>query len=290
MIVRTDKYDLCLTYSWGPNGQGMTGHLFECIEYYYILKNHFKCCIFIGEELSKEFIKNTIIDKYVFSQMEIDDIMSNIIISNNPAILKGNNVLITDGNFEKLKSKHLFFKNILVFPCGNMEFKKRDDIIVFQDNRIYDSKKTNTIHYVKKILLNKYKPIGICEDNNLLYITNGPREFYNFNELTYMGNYIVLCDSKITLPDNFITLDMPVKNLMEKFTTYIYTPVQRKFDCSPRFLAECKYYNKNVIFHNIDYWDIDLGLKWRVYDIEHNFDKLFLKEDDEIINLLKEII
>ncbi len=72
MIVKIpEKYELCLSYTWGPIPQGMCGHLFECIEYYYVLKNHFNCCIFIGEEISKDYIQKTIEDKYTFNSEEI---------------------------------------------------------------------------------------------------------------------------------------------------------------------------------------------------------------------------
>ena len=82
----------------------------------------------------------------------------------------------------------------------------------------------------------------------------------------------------------------PVDNLFDKFSTYIYTPVPRKWDCSPRFIAECKYYGKEVIYHNIDYWDVDLGLYWRKHDIDNEFDSLFLRDADEIIPILQGLI
>ena len=103
--------------------------------------------------------------------------------------------------------------------------------------------------------------------------------------------FITNKENKPILPiEGFSFSIPPVKNLFEKFSTYVYTPVKRKWDCSPRFIAECKYFNKEVIFHNIDYWKEDKGLYWRQWDIENNFDSLFLKEDDEIIQILKNII
>jgi hypothetical protein len=94
---------------------------------------------------------------------------------------------------------------------------------------------------------------------------------------------------------NVTILTAPVENIFEKFDTYIYTPTgidgsiaQISFDCSPRFIAECKYYNKNVIYHNIDekYLSVDTGLKWRRHDIENSFEKLYLNDSDEIIDIL----
>jgi hypothetical protein len=85
---------------------------------------------------------------------------------------------------------------------------------------------------------------------------------------------------------------MPVENIFEKFDTYIYTPTKGSFDCSPRFIAECKYYNKNIIYHDIDenYLNVDTGLKFRKYDIDNNFKSLLLNENDEIVSILKKYL
>jgi hypothetical protein len=45
-----------------------------------------------------------------------------------------------------------------------------------------------------------------------------------------------------------------------------------------------------VIFHNIDYWNEDLGLYWRNWDIENEFDSLFLRGNDPIVDILKDIL
>ena len=64
------------------------------------------------------------------------------------------------------------------------------------------------------------------------------------------------------------------------------------FDCSPRLIAECKHYEKNVIYHNIDeqLLKVDLGLKYRRHDIENDFDSIKLKPDDKIVSILHEIL
>jgi hypothetical protein len=50
-----------------------------------------------------------------------------------------------------------------------------------------------------------------------------------------------------------------------------------EFDCSPRFVAECEFYNKEVIYE-IDYHD--KGLAARLYDMTHG--DIWLRADDEI--------
>jgi hypothetical protein len=92
---------------------------------------------------------------------------------------------------------------------------------------------------------------------------------------------------------------MPVKNIFERFSTYIYTPTYSVtnpkhgcFDCSPRFIAECAFYNKDIIYHNItdEYLSRDTGLKYRRHDIENNMDSIILTPQDDIINILHEIL
>ena len=85
---------------------------------------------------------------------------------------------------------------------------------------------------------------------------------------------------------------MPVNNIFEKFNTYIYTPTRDKFDCSPRFIAECNFYKKGILYHNIneDYLKIDTGLRYRKYDIENDFKSITLQDDDNIIKIIKSII
>lgn len=296
-IVQTMEYDITLSYSWSTMQQGMCGHLFECIEYFYLLKDHFSVCIFIGEEIGLTYIEETIRDKYTFTEEEIQEIISSIIIQPNPSILKGNNLLFTDAGFGKMENKSLLFKNIMAFPCADMTFKTMPKVHVFQDDRIYGKSEAKTYHYIKKILLSKYKPLNKSVKNvNMIYATKNARgldeSFYPELEKLYSGDFLLLTNTPIKskLSERFKQEEMPVKNLMEKFSTYIYTPVGKKFDCSPRFLVECKYYGKDVIFHDIDYWDIDLGLKYRVQDIDDHFNSLILEKDDSIIDLIKGVI
>ena len=92
--------------------------------------------------------------------------------------------------------------------------------------------------------------------------------------------------------DNLYFPTMPVDNIFEKFGTYIYTPTKGSADCSPRFIAECKHYGKETVYHNVDesYLNRDPGLKYRRYDIENDFDSINLKPNDNIIDILHERI
>jgi hypothetical protein len=291
-----EEYDLCLTYTYGPYETGMTGHIFECIEYYYILKKHFKPCIMIPEAtVSKEYLEKTIRDKYVFTNEEVCDILDNILIFDKPKLVRGKAGLIVDAGFNKLASvgAHYLFDKVMVFPCDVFCYKEKENVIAFQDDRIYGTEGVcESHHYIKKILLDKYKPIGPADNKKLIYATKNARglkeDYYTQIEKDIDGEFLLLTNAEIQmdLSDRFHIEEMPVQNLMEKFDTYVYTPIEKKWDCSPRFIVECKYYGKNVEYYQIDYLDVDHGLRWRIHDIEHNYDSLFLREDDEIIKLV----
>lgn len=293
-----EKYDLWITYSWSNNNHGVCGHTFELIDYYLFLKNYFKVGALIAEDITPEIFFELVSEKYDLSTEELEDFKKDVVFCNRPSLVKGSNLLITDGGIRSLANVTLFFKNIFHFACGDFEIKdnKKDNVYILQDMRVYEDC-YNGIDYVKKINFARYKKNRDGGANDILiYGTkncrNIPSEMYdellelyperNFICLTSKENKPKLISPRMSYPE------MPLKDLFSKFGTYIYTPVPRKFDCSPRFLAECKFYNKEVVFHRIDYWQEDKGLYWRNWDIENNFSSLFLNENDAIIEIIKE--
>ena len=118
---------------------------------------------------------------------------------------------------------------------------------------------------------------------------------YKFEKYIILTNQPDLYKDKLKDLKNISFPEMPLDNIFEKFDTYIYTPtysVTKKelgcFDCSPRFIAECKFYDKEVIYHDIDgqYLDVDTGLKYRKYDIDNCFESIHLADNDDIINII----
>lgn len=79
----------------------------------------------------------------------------------------------------------------------------------------------------------------------------------------------------------------PIPNFFEQFDTYIYTPVPRQFDCSPRLVTECFLYGKKV-YMNLDY--IDIGLQTRYNDCVNNLESLILKEGDDILKHIEQVL
>lgn len=297
-ILQLDKsYDLYISYSWGTVNHGICGHTFEVIEYFLLLKNHMKVGILLCEDITWETFEAAIIDKYNITQDELLHIKENTIFKNRPMVVTGNNILFTDGGVVNLSRVKLYFNNVLMFACGNKEIKDNDkeNVYILQDDRVYEPVKLNGINYKKKILFSRFKALSKEEDVIMLYGTKNCRGIKDdtYEQLLekYEKPFIVLGDTN-TLPDvnRMTSLSLPVKNLFEKFSTYVYTPVARHFDCSPRFIAECKFYKKEVIYYDIDYWEEDLGLKWRKQDIDTDFSALHLTDNDDIINIIKGLL
>jgi hypothetical protein len=293
-ILRLDNsYDLWLSYSWSTNNHGICGHIFEVFDYYFILKDHFKVGILFSEDIDWNTVKQSIENKYDFTEEEINDLKYNIVFANKPSLVQGKNILFTDGGVINLSKITLLFDNILLFACGNKEIKdnQKENVYILQDDRVYEPVKVNGINYKKRILFDRLKKNNFSEDKILIYATKNCRNIDNFSQfLEYGKKVLVIVNDAKEDADTITFLNPPVKNLFDKFDTFVYTPVPRKWDCSPRFIAECKYYNKNVIYHNIDYWHIDHGLFWRKWDIDNDFDSLFLKPNDEIVDIVKKII
>lgn len=286
------NYDLTLTTSMNSN-HGVSGHLFELIEYFYYFRfwHNIKTNILIPFELTKEQFKDAL-KKYNFDHNEILEYLNNTFFIKTPQIFFGNIVIFTDGNMYHPKYYNGIIKcNKKIFlRCNNNETLDKADIIL-QDFRLYDNTK-NAIHYVKKLLFDKMIRIKASYTNTaLLYATSNCR-MVSYDEMEILkskynfGKYIVLSDKEFKVPDKFELLKVPADNIFSKFDTYIYTPLHgtcSQFDCSPRFIAECEYYSKKVIYEIPVLYH---GLTVRKYDIENNFESLFLRKDDKIINYI----
>lgn len=298
-ILQLDQqnYDLWLTYTWSPNNHGICGHTFEVIDYYFFLKDYFRVGILLAEDITEEIFRSAIVNKYQVSPEELDQLIKDTVFFNRPRIVRGNNILFTDGSVHAMNNMTLFFKNIFMFACGTLDIKgnRKENTYIFQDERIYEQC-FNSTHYIKKLNFKKYKKIQDNGNNDyLIYGTKNCRnvEYEMYLELMDLhpeAQFICLTskENRPQLPSKRFTFpEMPVDNFFERFGTYIYTPVPRKLDCSPRLLAECKFYGKKVIFHKIDYWEEDRGLFWRQWDIDNQFHSLFLEAGDPIVELIR---
>lgn len=288
-ILAPKGVKLILTCGLSSN-HGVSGHLYELIEYYYYFKfyKNINCCILIPFKFRYEqFIQA--LDKYNFTQSELSDIIKNVIIDTSISVIKGN-ILFVDG----VRS---YFKNCIIdgkvfgFRCAlDSGFT---DGILFQDKRLYNDYLDNSIHYVKKVLFEKFKAQELYPGNNaLIYATRNCRElqedyFLEFSQKYHFDRVYVVSDTPYEfLRKPFINLKPPVKDIFKLFKTYIYTPIQTKyckeFDCSPRFPAECKFYGREVIY---DIPFIYPGLGVRLQDMEH-LEKLSLTASDHLAEMM----
>ena len=311
-LLLDKSYDLYLSMTWPPNtDHGVSGHIYEIIDYYLLLKDHLKVGIAICENMTWKQFRSIIVSKYNVSDSELTEIEHSTVFHPRPKILRGNNVLFVDGGIKNCLHAHgvlLFFNHIFSFRCAKED--THHDLIyknltLLQDNRVYSDEDNNiAIDYKKRIKFDSYNDVAQTRTNTaLLYLTKNCRLLSDGDIIdvirTYdYENYMILTStpkehkSRFANHDNLHFPAMPVDNIFEKFDTYIYTPTKGSADCSPRFIAECKHYGKEIIYHNIDesYLDRDPGLKYRRYDIENDFDSVNLKPDDDIIDILHERI
>lgn len=304
------RNELCITSCWTLDGwsHGVSGHIFEIIDYYYILKNKFDTCILLCDPLmTSEWFRKVITEKYDFNEDEIEGILRATIFHKAPKYVKCNKILFVDGCLVRMQQSgiRIFYNTAYTFKCSKYEtvhdLRAYANVQPLLDYRVYTKvNKLDThigINYVKKLLLDRYKSIESNITNNaLIYATKNCRVLSNkqLNKIiqTYNFNsYIVVTDvpgEYEGFNDNIIISHPPVKSLFEKFDTYIYTPTLGKWDGSPRFPVECKHYKKDVVYYDIDdqYLEHDRGLYFRIQDIQSNYENLHLKQTDDIINII----
>jgi hypothetical protein len=251
--------------------------MFEMVEYYWLLNsNNISVCILITDGTSIDDYKLAIQQKYNFIDEDLTSIFNDIYVSYQPKAILANTLIVVNGSL-RFKGADLLTTKTILFRCSDDDIV-RDNILVLQDDDVYDPL-SNSKHYKKKILFSKFKHYSDTQNNTaMFYMTSVVRLNGGVNDimLKYDYDYIALSDKDI---DGIKTFAVPVKNMWRLFDVYIYTPTQRQFDCSPRFIAECKYYNKEVIYE-IDY--VDKGLQARINDIKRGLDIISLKDDDEI--------
>lgn len=259
-----------------------------------ILRHHFNVGILLCENISWDIVERAITSKYDFSADEIADIKSHTVFHLRPRLVMCKNILFTDGGVINASNVTLLTNNVLYFACGNKEICRNtsNKTWVLYDARVYDAVHINGINYKKRMLLDRLKQPTGQSDNLLVYATKNCRQFNNYEELRQYNKHIIAVVNEIPQDSpNWVEFVVPpVSDIFDKFGTYLYTPVPRKFDCSPRFIVECRHFGKEVIYHNIDYWDIDTGLFWRCWDIDNDWKSLFLTPDDEIVDIVKGII
>jgi len=279
------------------------GHTFEVMDYYLLFTQlGYKAKILIQDSIEKNRLYKAWEDKYDNEYLDKNYKMD--IIFKKSKIIKADILIFVDGLYNYYIDTYILkYKYLYIFRCNTKtNYKillKNKNVFLFQDYRVYQDyhNYTNVINYVKKIKFDNYKKYSKTKTNKtLVYINSNLRKLET--PLPKNRNYIYLSGTNLS-KDYIKSLSIgfkdliyaPVENLFEKFDEFLYTSTKFQFDCSPRFIAECQFYNKKVSF-NFDiekYFEIDTGLKWRWYDTINNFNNLVLNKEDLIIKYLKRI-
>jgi hypothetical protein len=279
-LVMLKKFDITLTTSWEAK-HGISGHLFEMVEYFYHLTFHKgkSVCILIADGLTREqFI--TALEKYDFTEEELKIINERTFFHFQPLALIVKTLFVVNGSL-RLKDAEVFAEKKIMFRC-NDTIGIEDADVLLQDYDVYEPL-PNSVHYKKKILFSKFKKLTPKNPNiGMFYGTRNSRKmtYEQIDDImgkTNFDSYLVLTDHEMEVPPRCELKFVPIKDLWDSFNTYIYTNTSVLIDCSPRFIAECKHYGKDLQFFSDK---IDLGLKTRLKDMENG--DIELRETDDV--------
>ena len=303
MVYIDSKYDVILTYS--PIIE-ITGHIFECFDYYLFLRNYFKVGILFFSGLNMPSLQIAWQSKYNvdFNCVKDDIIQVQAPKHNQQKILykfgEKTIVMLVDGNYASLDYYNIILvtRYLLAFKCQDFSENRpifHKQLIYLQDNRIYGDRDKwfQTINYVKKLPFKYYKKAQHPNQNiGMMYTTYicrkvTPDVIIKYHRLSGCRESLLIVPYALPEYDNIPHVAQtiaPVDNLFDKFDTYIYTPIKRKFDCSSRLLTECFMHGKKVI-KQLDYYDV--ALETRYDDCVNRLSSLNLVESDSILSILK---
>lgn len=253
-----------------PREHGLSGHIFECLDYYYLLSKYMKVKVIIPELVSSETF-----DSFVSGHYSVKISKNDIIFTNYFDLLKCKKILIVDGGFWFIqKYRNRFCGKIFAFACGADPINA--DYSILADFKVYNQRYPNMIDYTKKILPSLKRIPG---DRPFAHITKNCKSL-NSDQIDRLLNKYpdLLAYSDFVNPDYNFT-NKQIRNF--SFSKFIYTPVLRHFDCSPRLIIECQILQIPFELFEIDYYDP--GLQRR---LEYPYTDFILSETDDILNIL----
>lgn len=280
------------------------GHLYEMVEYGYILMKRYDVKLYITDDMSSN-LEQIIENRYNFSKLEKNVLYTSIIIYQDAIDEPDAIMLNVDGYLDLYEAHNIMVnvKHIFTLRCfatyldSISEFAKTHSVTLLEDQRIYeqDFKNVTQKYYVKKILFDKFFEIDTDPDNRyFLYFNNECKRFTltTFMQFRkrYKNFYIVGPDelSYLGQLDNVKFETIPAMDIFSKFSTLLYfgtTLNAVKEDCSCRLICEAKYYGKDVVV-DCEY-KLDKPTQIRLKDCE-DIDKLSLTYNDDIFTLLED--
>ena len=164
-LYKIPEYDVVLTYS--PIIE-ITGHLFECFDYYLFLRERYKVGIMLFNGMPVSALRMAFESKY---NIEFDNVEKDLILIDGASrenmvdiyIPSKTFLLVTDGNFKAAgyNGIHFMGRRIFGFLCERDpgEFQGMPHNITYlQDYRIYGKNTLhNSIDYVKKLPFKYYR-------------------------------------------------------------------------------------------------------------------------------------
>lgn len=305
-IVNLKTHDLVFTTSF-LNKLGVSGHLYEMIDYFYLCsKNGLNCAILLADGLDKDTFMQALLIKYDFSKQELELFESNVYECEHPVILIVKNLCVADGSW-RMRECTVYADNVFLLRCSESDFspwansKSVKRAHIMQDYKLYcdrfENLNVSVVDYVKKILWSKYKkPKSVVTNTGLFYLTSLCRaipvsDVQKIINKGYCKKYLIITDRpeeyKSLISDTVAVEKVPVHNIFERFDTYIYTSTKWQSDCSPRFIVECAVFEKEVIYE-IDY--LCPGTQRRREHIAEDLAGLELTDSDHFLSYVKENI
>ena len=265
--------------------KNLSGHLFECFDYYFHIRKFKKCKILIQEPTTYEELQ------YIISHHYTEEIpKEDIIINEHFSLVKVPIVLnVDDCHYLLNKNRSRFAcEKFFNFACGDtkLNYSLDCDIITLFDPKIYEKEtlKCKSIEYIKKI----YPKLNHTKTQNkpFAHITKNCKSLSSEmlgSLLLEYPNIVIYSDylnsQDFSSYEKAIITNKPILDF--SFSKYIYTPVSRHFDCSPRLIVECQLLGIEIVLWNIDYRDI--GLERRL----GSYEEFILKDNDSILSILR---
>lgn len=304
-MEKISGYDVVLTFS--PIDE-ITGHVFEVFDYYLFLRDRFRCCMLFLGNMTETDLETAFRSKYV---VDFDDVRKDLVYYSKESLRTRNSfsfdrdtvVILTDGNVHALQvyGIRLMTRKLYGFLCyshemllGNPLSSMYRHITYLQDYRVYGRNGNfSSVDYVKKLPFRFYRKSEREFDNTgMMYVTYAcrkvsPQVISEYHQMSGCSHTLLVVP--YALPeyghiDGVEQVVAPVRDFFDRFDTYIYTPVHRRFDCSPRLVTECFMQGKKVFLH-LDYMDI--GLKTRYDDCVERLDSLNLVDGDGIVDVIE---
>ena len=301
-ILNLKQYSIVFATSFETN-HGITGHLYEMIEYYTICRqNGINAGIALLDGVTKDLLSKALDTKYDFTEQEKLELLSNVVEHKLPKILIANNICFVDGA-PRFYNCVIYADNVFLLRCwdGPLDYFHNHKSIkrthLLQDFNVYTERyedlNIEVVDYVKKLLWDRYvKPADCPTKTALFYMMNRCKarpahEVTEYINKQQFESYVIATDTPERyqhLASDKVSVEVaPIKDLFSRFSTYIYTPVT-KVDCSPRFVVECAAFGRDVIYE-IDYFDPGLEARRRATP-----DELLLTQNDDFVKYVQQFI